>query len=93
MKATRRRTRKADPLAAPDAVRSVLQQLSTLLPDIIPRRDKDLVRMLRAVRHVQRYPATDTKRGRPARWRREDLLKVATRLSKSREVKTEKLRI
>ncbi|MDT7540856.1 MAG: hypothetical protein QOE33_760 [Acidobacteriota bacterium] len=37
--------------------------------------------MLRAARHVQRYPATDTKRGRPGRWEREDLLKVAARLS------------
>jgi hypothetical protein len=46
-----------------------------------PTRDKELVRMLRAVRHVQRYPATDTKRGRLGRWGREDLLKVAVRLS------------
>jgi hypothetical protein len=36
--------------------------------------------MLRATRHIQRYPATDTKRGRPSHWKREDLLKVATRL-------------
>ena len=32
--------------------------------------------LLRAVRHLQRYPATDTRRGRPSRWRREDLLTV-----------------
>lgn len=37
--------------------------------------------MLRAVRHIQRYSATDTKRGRPSHWRREDLLKVAARLN------------
>jgi hypothetical protein len=61
-------------------VRHVLGALRTALPDIIPQRDKELVRMLRAVRHVQRYPATDTKRGRPGRWQREDLLKVAARL-------------
>ena len=36
------------------------------------------MRLLRAARHAQRYPATDTKRGRPGRWRREDLLKVGT---------------
>jgi hypothetical protein len=36
--------------------------------------------MLRAARHAQRYPATDTKRGRPGKWNREDLLKVATQL-------------
>jgi hypothetical protein len=39
-----------------------------------------LVRLLRAARHTQRYPATDTKRGRPAKWKREDLLRVAARL-------------
>jgi hypothetical protein len=37
--------------------------------------------MLRAARHIQRYLATDTKRGRPSHWKREDLLKVATSLS------------
>jgi hypothetical protein len=37
--------------------------------------------MLRAVRHIHRYPASDTKRGRPSRWKREDLLKVSARLS------------
>lgn len=37
--------------------------------------------MLRAVRHIHRYPATDTKRGRPGRWKREDLLKVSARLT------------
>jgi hypothetical protein len=36
--------------------------------------------MLRAVRHIQRYSASDTKRGRPSHWKREDLLKVATSL-------------
>ncbi|HEX8142048.1 MAG TPA: hypothetical protein VF553_05590 [Pyrinomonadaceae bacterium] len=62
------------------SVKSILDQLRQALPDIIPRRDKELVRMLRAARHIQRYPATDTKRGRPSRWKREDLLKVAARL-------------
>jgi hypothetical protein len=37
--------------------------------------------MLRAVRHVHRYPASDTKRGRPSRWKREDLFKVSARLA------------
>jgi hypothetical protein len=36
--------------------------------------------MLRAARHARRYPATDTKRGRPGRWEREDLLRVAAHL-------------
>lgn len=81
MRATYRRERKADPLASVEAIRSVLEQLRASLPEIIPKKDKELVRMLRSVRHVNRYPATDTKRGRPGRWRREELLAVGARLS------------
>jgi hypothetical protein len=80
LRATGRRQRRSDPLASPAAVRAIINQLRDGLPDIIPQKDKDLVRMLRALRHVQRYPATDTKRGRPCRWRREDLLRAGTRL-------------
>ncbi|MGB8509186.1 MAG: hypothetical protein WCD76_12435 [Pyrinomonadaceae bacterium] len=50
------------------------------LPDIIPNSEKHLLLLLYAVRHVERRPATDTRRGRPSRWRREDLLKVAGEL-------------
>jgi hypothetical protein len=39
-----------------------------------------LVRLLRAARHAQRYPATATRRGRPPRWPREALLRVAAHL-------------
>jgi hypothetical protein len=81
LRATRRRQRRPDPLASPDSVREMFNQLRAALPDIIPRKDKDLVSMLRATRHIQRYQATDTKRGRPSRWKREDLLKVATKLT------------
>ena len=81
LRATRRRYRRPDPLASPRAVRSVLEQLRLAMPDVIPRSEKDLVSLLRAMRHIQRYPATDTKRGRPGRWKREDLLKAVARLS------------
>lgn len=81
LKATRRRQRKADPLASPEAVKDIFSQLRAALPDIIPQRDKELMRLLRAMRHVQRYQATDTKRGRPGHWRREDLLQVHARLA------------
>lgn len=81
MRATRRRNRQSDPLASPKAVTSIFSQLRSALPEIIPRRDKDLIRMLRAARHIQRYSASDTKRGRPSHWKREDLLKVATCLN------------
>jgi len=50
------------------------------MPDIIPHKDKELVRLLRAARHAQRYPATDTKRGRPSKWKRDDLFRVVARL-------------
>jgi len=58
----------------------ITEKLRLALPDLIPQADKELVRMLRAARHALRYPATDTKRGRPGRWKREDLLRVAARL-------------
>lgn len=44
--------------------------------------------MLRAARHIQRYTATDTKRGRPSQWKREDLLRVSARLSEILERET-----
>jgi hypothetical protein len=81
MRANRRRTRQSDPLASAQAVTSIFSQLRAALPEIIPRRDKELIQMLRAVRHIQRYSASDTKRGRPSYWKREDLLKLATRLN------------
>jgi hypothetical protein len=81
MQATRRRNRQPQPLATPQAVTSIFSQLRLVLPEIIPRRNRDLIRMLRAARHIQRYSATDTKRGRPSHWKREDLLKVSTSLN------------
>jgi hypothetical protein len=81
VRATYRRQRKVDPLASFESVRAVIDQLHSALPDIMPHRDKDLVRMLRAVRHIHRYQASDTKRGRPSLWKREDLLKVSARLT------------
>lgn len=81
MRATRRRNRQNDPLALPEAVISIFAQLRVVLPEIIPHKDKDLIRMLRAARHIQRYAATDTKRGRPSHWKREDLIKVSTSLN------------
>ena len=80
LRATRRRQRKTDPLASPAAVRSINEKLRAARPALIPGDEKELVRLLRAARHAQRYPATETKRGRPGRWKREDLLQVAAHL-------------
>jgi hypothetical protein len=44
-------------------------------------KEKDLVKLARAVRHTQRYSATDTRRGRPSRWPREDFVKVGLKLA------------
>jgi hypothetical protein len=80
--------RKADALASAEAMRSVIEHLSPALPEIIPRRDKELVKMLNSVLHVNHYPTTDTKRGRPGRWNREELLPVGAYLSSILECET-----
>lgn len=80
MRATRRRPRTLDPLASPDAVRALCDQLRERLTELIPKSEKELLHFLYAVRHIERRPATDTRRGRPGHWRREDLLKASSEL-------------
>jgi hypothetical protein len=80
MRANRRRHRKPDPLAHPEAIRSVFESLRSLLPDFIPQSEKHLIKLLNAVRNVERRPASDTRRGRPSRWKRTDLIRVANHL-------------
>lgn len=80
MRATRRRNRRPDPLASPAAVRDVCARLRERMPDLIPSREKELLRFLYAVRHVERRPASDTERGRPSRWPRERLVEAAGQL-------------
>lgn len=78
MRITRRRERRPDMLANRERVREILADLRALLPDIMPRSEKQTIAMLRATRHIERYPATDTKRGRRSIWNRTDLLKVGS---------------
>jgi hypothetical protein len=80
MRATRRRQRTSDPLARPEAVRAVCEELRSRMHGVIPNSERQLIRFLYAVRHVERRPATDTKRGRPSRWKREDLVSAASHL-------------
>lgn len=80
MRANRRRQRKPDPLAHPEAIRSIFDSLRSLLPGIIPQSEKHLIKMLNAVRNVERRPASDTQRGRPSRWKRSNLIQVANHL-------------
>lgn len=80
MRATRRRPRQLDALASPEAVRLICRQLRERMPNIIPASEKQLSRFLFAVRHIERRPATDTRRGRPSRWPREKLVEAASLL-------------
>lgn len=80
MRATRRRQRRPDPLANPESVRAVCEELRSRMPEVIPNSEKHLIRFLYAVRHVERRPASETRRGRPSRWRREDLVSAASHL-------------
>jgi len=80
MRVTRRRHRTIDPFASPDAVRLICQSLRERLPEVIPKSEKELLRFLYAVRHIERRPATDTRRGRPSHWARENLMKAAGQL-------------
>jgi hypothetical protein len=75
-----RRLRKADSLARLAAVRAVLDELRARCPDLFPASPKRQRQLLAAVRHVERYPASDARGGRPSRFRREDLLEVARQL-------------
>lgn len=76
----KRRERRPDPLASAAAVERVLEHLRSSLPDLIPLSHKKLVAMLNSVRGMYARPASDTKRGRPGRFAREDLLRVDSRL-------------
>lgn len=80
MKVTRRRTRRPDPLASAEAVEAVLATLRSSLPDIIPRPHKNLASLLNSVRGLYMRQPTETKRGRPARYAREQLLRVDSTL-------------
>jgi hypothetical protein len=81
MRVTRRRKRQPDPFASADWVRSIFASLTTAFPLLSSCKEKDLVKLARAIRHIERYSATDTRRGRPSRWPREDLVKVSARLA------------
>jgi hypothetical protein len=76
MKATRRRTRRPDPLGSAAAVEAVLDSLRASLPDLIPRSDKNLSSLLNAVRGLYMRQPAESNRGRPPRYTREQLLRV-----------------
>jgi hypothetical protein len=89
MRITRRRARRPDPLASPSAVSVILERLREFSPRVIPKNEKLFIGLLRAVRHIERYSATDTRRGRHSRWDRADLLNVAAGLRQILDRETE----
>jgi len=80
LKATRRRTRRPDPLASAGAVEAVLEQLGAALPDFIPQSRRNLCSLLNSVRGLYMRQPSETNRGRPARYTREQLLRVDSKL-------------
>jgi hypothetical protein len=89
MSASRRRTRRKDSLASPEAVRRILDQLHRRCPRVMPSVERQVVKMLESVRHYEIRPSVDESRGRPRRWPREDVTKVAEKLRGILERKTE----
>lgn len=81
MRSTHRRHRNPDPLATTAAIREVLSALKSALPKEIPNNERDAVALLNAARHIQRYQATETRRGRKSKFDRRLLLRVQSRLS------------
>jgi hypothetical protein len=51
-------------------VRAVLSELKRRCPSLSTLPDQKLRKLLLSVRHLETYPATDTKRGRPAKFER-----------------------
>ncbi len=80
MRASRRRTRRSDLLASPEAVRGVIDSLRGQCPAILPRSETQLIRMLESVRHYGRSTTGHGKRGRPRRWPRDHVALVAKKL-------------
>ena len=79
MRITRRR-RTPDPLASPEAMRSVCHLLRERLPELIPAPEKELMHFLYALRYAERRVPNGTRRCWPLRWRREVLLRAAGEL-------------
>jgi hypothetical protein len=67
-------------LATPAAVRGVLSELKERCPALSNLPDRQLRKLLLSVRHLETYPATDTKRGRPTKFERELLDEVRRHL-------------
>lgn len=76
----RRRVRRPDPLASVSEIHKVIDDLRRRCPELVPASDRGLLRLMNAVRHVERRSAGDSKSGRPGHFPREKLLDVSRHL-------------
>jgi hypothetical protein len=80
VKVQRRRIRKRDPIASVNGVSRIIDKLKNRSPHLLSLTNQQLRSVLQSALHVQRYPATDTKRGRSSQWERGRLLEIAALL-------------
>ena len=89
MGSSRRRTRRKNSLASPEAVRRLMDQLRRRCPNALPGVERQVVNMLESVRHYAIRPAINESRGRPRRWPRDAVAEVGESLRDILERKTE----
>jgi hypothetical protein len=77
MKATRRRTRRPDPLASRAAIRGLIDELREALPEQIPSSDRQLLSLLRAAVYAERHPELRSRKGRKSIWKDYQLIIAA----------------
>ncbi len=79
-RATRRRQRQPDSLAHPAAVKKLLLELRERAPNDLPKTEQSVEQMLIAIRHQETYGGSTSRRGRPSRYDREQMRRVADAL-------------
>jgi hypothetical protein len=61
-------------------IREVIGDLRRRCPELVPASERGLIRLMNAVRHVERRPAGASKSGRPGHFPREQLMEVSRHL-------------
>ncbi len=79
-RATRRRQRQPDSLAHPAAVKRLVLELRERVPNDLPKSEQAVEQMLIAIRHQETYGGSTSRRGRPSRYDREQMRRVADAL-------------
>jgi hypothetical protein len=67
-------------LASVSEIREVIGDLRRRCPELVPASERGLIRLMNAVRHVERRSAGASKSGRPGHFPREELLEVSRHL-------------